>query len=120
MSPALTTDTARMSTAEVQRLVRDLQIEQAKLQLRNQQLRQSWAELAQTRDRFDDLFEFAPVGYLLLEPDGVIRQANQTAAELLATERSLLAGRNFSEFIAAESQDTWFLGSAAAQHTGMC
>lgn len=53
------------------------------LNLQNDQLREVQAELELTRQRYADLYEFAPVGYATLDDAGCIREINQTAARLL-------------------------------------
>jgi PAS domain S-box-containing protein len=58
--------------------------------------------LSQERDRFSDLYDFAPAGYLTLDAKGLIREANLTAARMLGVARADLLGRNLSRFIARE------------------
>ena len=41
---------------------------------------------------FDDLFEHAPVGYMVLSPDGQIRQVNPAGSAMLGEERRTLVG----------------------------
>src|SRR5215470_13023488 len=45
-----------------------------------------------SRDRYADLFDFAPVPYLLLDLNGTIEDINLTGARLLRTERARLIG----------------------------
>lgn len=68
----------------------------------------SQVELEQARDRFLDLYDFAPVGYLTLSRDGLIQDANLTAAGILNVERDLLGGRPFETFIGKDT-DRWHL-----------
>jgi PAS domain S-box-containing protein len=56
-------------------------------------------QLAQERQRYRDLFEFAPDGYLVTDTDSTILEANQAAAGLLGAEQDLLAGKLLSDFI---------------------
>ncbi len=107
-------DVAGMTSEDVQRLVQELQVHQIELELQNQELRDAQLRLAESRDRYSDLFEFAPVGYLSLGGDGVIREANLTASGMLARERVLLVGQKLSNFISADSQDTLYLRWRAA------
>lgn len=87
----------------------ELQVHQLELEIQNEELRQAQIELAHSRDSFSDLYEFAPVGYLTLDKQGVIRQANLTAATILGVEQKHLAGREFSDFVSEESQNAWSL-----------
>jgi signal transduction histidine kinase/PAS domain-containing protein len=103
------TDIMQMKADDVQRLVHELQVHQIELELQNEELREAQVALAEARDRYSDLYEFAPVGYLSVGPDGVIREANLTAAKLLARERASLIGKRLSHFVACQSQDALFL-----------
>ena len=103
------TDVTAMTAAELQRLVYELQVHQIELELQNEQLREAQLELASSRDRFADLYEFAPVGYLTLDDAGLVIEANLTAATLLGVGRDKLLHAKFSKFIAPASQDAAYL-----------
>jgi formate hydrogenlyase transcriptional activator len=84
---------------DMKRLVHELQVHQIELEMQNEELRQSRAEVEAGLERYSDLYDFAPVGYLTLGPDGVIRQGNLTGALLLGVERFRLPGRRFEVFV---------------------
>jgi len=112
------TDVSVMSLEETQTLVEELQVHQVELAIQNEELQEIRDALEQTRDRFRDLFQHAPVGYLILDAHGRILEANWQATELLAVTRSAAEGRPFSEFVAAGSQDAWFLHRRALARKG--
>ena len=58
--------------------------------------------LEESRKRYYELFEFAPVGYLGLSADGEILEANAAAASLLGTPKEDLIGSPLSAFMSAE------------------
>jgi PAS domain S-box-containing protein len=87
------------TTPEMQRLVQELQIHQIQLEMQNEELKKARDEAEAERERYLDLYDFAPVGYLTLDVDGVIRQVNLTGARLLGLERSLLLNRRFGHFV---------------------
>jgi PAS domain S-box-containing protein len=85
--------------ADTQRLVHELQVHQIELEMQNEELRESRQQVEAGLERYTDLYDFAPVGYLNLGRDGAIRQVNLTASLLLGVERAQLAGRRFGIFI---------------------
>ncbi len=88
-------------------LLHELQVHQVELEMQNESLRQAQVELEESRDRYVDLYDFAPVGYLTLSHTGLIEQINLTGAELLGVERKKLLGRRFVNYVAAEDHDRW-------------
>jgi PAS domain S-box-containing protein len=88
-------------------LLHELRVHQIELEMQNDELRQAQSDLASARDRYCDLYDFAPVGYLTLDADGRILLANLTCAGLLGVERQYLIGQRFSRFVAPESQDAY-------------
>jgi diguanylate cyclase (GGDEF)-like protein/PAS domain S-box-containing protein len=92
------------STEELQH---ELQVHQIELEMQNEALRQKQAELEAERDRYGDLFDFAPVGYLTLTHDGIIKALNLAAIKLLGMERKDLLQRRFTSLIEPDDQNRW-------------
>ena len=88
-------------------LLHELQVHQVELEMQNEALRQKQAELEAMRDRYLDLYDFAPVGYLTLTADGMIDEINFTATTLLGVERKNLLHRQFTSLVIAEDQSRW-------------
>jgi PAS domain S-box-containing protein len=104
---------ARELTAEIQRLtgspdeakdrdalLHELHVYQEELVVQNEQLLQSQAVLEETRDRFIELYDFAPTGYLTLDGNGVVIEINLTGAHLLGRPRREVEGLPFLGFVA--------------------
>lgn len=100
-------DVAAMPTKDVQRLVYDLQVHQLELEMQNDELRRTQAELQAARDWYANLYDFSPAGHLLLDGQGNILEANSTAGTLLGFSRDKLRGQSFERFIAREDQDSF-------------
>jgi len=102
-------DLADMGKEDLHGLVHELQVHQMELEIQNEELRMAQLELAQTRDRYSLLYDFAPVGYITVNATGEIFEANLTAATMLGVERDALVGRKFSSFVGRKDQDAWYL-----------
>jgi PAS domain S-box-containing protein len=85
--------------ADTQRLVHEVQVHQIELEMQNEELRRSRAEAEAGLERYAELYDFAPVGYLTLGRDGAIRQVNLTGARLLGAARARLVGRRLRVFV---------------------
>lgn len=98
-----------------ERLTHDLQVYQIELETQNRELREAQLVLETSRERFADLYDFAPVGYVTLDRRGLVLEANLTAAGMLGTERGRLVGTPFHLQVAREdlTQFRAHLGRAA-------
>ena len=90
-----------------QRLWHEFQVHQIELEMQNEALRQSRIELERSRDRYFDLYEFSPVGYLTLTRAGLIATANLTAATMIGIERKYLLVKRFDACVVIADRDRW-------------
>ncbi|PWU12876.1 MAG: hypothetical protein C5B50_20710 [Verrucomicrobia bacterium] len=98
-----------MPVDQIQATLHELHVHQIELEMQNEQLRSSQSELEQARERFEELYDFAPVGYLTLDDQGNIRAANLTAVNMLEVERTRLETMPFSKFVYREDADPFYL-----------
>jgi diguanylate cyclase (GGDEF)-like protein/PAS domain S-box-containing protein len=88
-------------------LMHELKVHQIELEMQNEELRISHIALEESRDRYVDLFEFAPICYLSLTRDATICEINLTGCVLFGVARNKLLNKRFSKFIAAQDRDRW-------------
>jgi PAS domain S-box-containing protein len=95
-------ETGRAQTdADTQRLVHELQVHQIELEMQNEELQQARDEMEAGLEKYSDLYDFAPVGYLTFDREGTIREANLASASLLGIERSRLVKQRFGLCVSA-------------------
>ena len=104
--PAATPETP--SPGEIQRLLHELRVHQIELEMQNVELCRAQQELETVRARYFDLYDLAPVGYLTLSEQGMIREANLAAAAMFGLAKSMLIKQPFNRFIVREDQDVYY------------
>ncbi len=99
-------------------LLHELEVHQIELEMQNEELRLAQHRLEEVRDQYTDLFDFAPVGYLVLDKKGVIVNINLTACNLLGVERASIKGKPLSAYMSSGQSRTLFLKLQEAFNTG--
>ena len=90
-----------------EQLIHELQVHQIELETQAEELRRAQLALKESRDKFLDLYDFAPTGYLTLTDKALIAEMNLAGATLLGVERSKLINTRFRKFIAPEFLEQW-------------
>jgi two-component system cell cycle sensor histidine kinase/response regulator CckA len=111
------------AAAQSQRLLHELRVHQIELEMQNEELRVSRAEVESGLKRYTDLYDFAPVGYLTLSAEGTISELNLPAARLLGRERSRLVGGQLRTFVDQASRrtfDAWLSKAFAGPDKQSC
>jgi len=98
-----------LSPEEIRRLVQELRVHQVELEMQNEELRRTQTELEIARANYFDLYNLAPVGYIVISERGTLLEANLTAACLLGADRGALVKKPFSRYIFKEDQDIFYL-----------
>jgi len=86
--------------ADMRRLLHELQVHQVELEMQNEELRRGREELEVSRNKYAELYDFAPIGYFTFNAHGLIREVNLAGAQLLGIERQMLANTPFTGHIA--------------------
>jgi PAS domain S-box-containing protein len=98
-----------ISNAELQKLIHELQVNQIELETQNDELRRTQLELEETRNKYINLYDFAPAGYFTLSERGIVLEANLTSASMMRVERGSLLRQHFSRYVAAENKDLFYI-----------
>lgn len=98
--PALLAD----SLEELRTSLEELRVAEEELRQQNEELQSARETVEAERQRYQELFEFAPDGYLVTDADGTIREANRAAADLLGIAHNYLMGKPLIIFISQEER----------------
>jgi PAS domain S-box-containing protein len=93
---------------DLPRVLHELQVHQIELELQNAELRRAQQALDASRARYFDLYDLAPVGYVTLSAQGMILEANLTAATLLGVARGQVIRQAITRFILPDDQDIYY------------
>ena len=83
---------------EMKRLMHDLFVHQVELEQQNRDLQAVQQKLEESRNRYADLYDFAPVAYVTVDAKGSVKEINLAGAELLGKERQDLIGASLAGF----------------------
>ena len=82
-----------------------LSIYHEELKFQNDELKHTEQVLSESRERYRNLFLYSPIGYVIIDEDGIILEMNEAATKLLGINIK----DEFSRAISAESQDLLYL-----------
>ncbi len=91
------------------KLIYELEVHQIELEMQNEELviAKEKAELAE--EKYTELYDFAPSGYIALSKKGEILELNFAAAKMLGNERTKLIKKQFVFFVSVDTQTTFDL-----------
>jgi PAS domain S-box-containing protein len=86
-----------------------LQVHQIELEMQNEELSLAKTAIEESRARFSDLYDFAPVGYVTIDDKGIVLEANLTVSRLTGFDRGFLLNKPFHLFIVKEDKDAFLV-----------
>jgi PAS domain S-box-containing protein len=92
------------SDASPERMLHELQVHQVELEMQNRELQEARDRMELLLEKFTDLYDFAPVGYLSLDEHGQILEVNLSGAALLRVGRARLVNRRLPSFVIPASR----------------
>jgi PAS domain S-box-containing protein len=104
--------------ADSARIIHELEVHHVELEMQNEELRRAQGELEASWSKYTELFEFAPVGYFVLDAKGVIVEANLAATGMLGIQRELLVGRPLSAYLSREDSDSLYISQRRVFENG--
>jgi len=92
------------SVPEMMKLIQELEIHQVELEMQNEELIQTRYAAQQAAEKYTELYDFAPLGYLTLSKKGEIIDLNLSAAKMLGKERSRVKNSLFGFFVSSDTK----------------
>ncbi|ARV59571.1 PAS domain-containing sensor histidine kinase [Nostocales cyanobacterium HT-58-2] len=92
---------------ELRTALEELHVAEEELRQQNEQLAIAQHQIEIERQRYQELFEFAPDGYLITNTEGKILEANQVAAQLLNISKTFLIGKPLINFVPEQERRTF-------------
>jgi len=92
---------------ELQETLEELKVVEEELRQQNEELSATREKVESERRRYQDLFEFAPDGYLITDAAGIIKEANHAAANLLCVRQRYLINKPLILFVAQQDHQTF-------------
>jgi len=89
---------SKLEPHNVETLVHELRVHQIELELQCQELQRVQAEAEESRDRYRDLYEAIPIGYITIDSTGKIYDLNPAGASLLGIQKKQNQLKNFFSF----------------------
>ncbi len=108
-----------MTPDDIQKLIHELRVHHIELEMQNAELNHVQIELQSSLNKYQQLYDYAPIGYLTLDPNSLILEVNVTGCQLLGSKKHGLIGTQFSALIARESQDTFYIHFREVFKTGL-
>jgi len=104
---------------ELSTAMEELHVAAEELRQQNEELAAARYIAEAERQRYQELFEFAPDGYLVTDPEGIIREANRAASALLGVRQDFLIGKPLLIFVVEQDRQTFHTRLTQLHTTGV-
>ena len=99
----------KKSETEMLKLIHELKVHQKELELQNEELNHAQVVAEIAKEKYANLYDFAPSGYVTLSKTGDIIELNLTSATMLGRELPKLIKSQFSLFLSPETRSVFNL-----------
>jgi PAS domain S-box-containing protein len=94
----------KKQTSAMEKLNHSFEVSNNEIQMQNEELKVANEQALNDAEKYSELYNFAPLGYLTLSQKGEITEANINAAKMLGSERPLLLNNRFGFFVSEETK----------------
>ncbi len=89
---------------DLRELIQDLQVQQIENDMQKEELKRSRKEIIDTKKKYLDLYNSAPIGYFTILENGLILDVNNTGASILGISKTGLIKTSFISFLKPDSR----------------
>mgnify|MGYP003571689202 CR=1 FL=1 len=107
-----------LESQQIKSFIHELQVHQIELEMQNDELKELSHELKRAKKHYLDLFDNAPIGYLLLDASNTITQCNATALKLFQINKEDIIDKKIQKFIDKKDQDIFYLFTKKVNNCG--
>ena len=107
-----------VSVSNIEDMVHELRVYHAELEIQLEDLRNANQQLIVARERYADLFNFAPVGYVVTDTHGYIQEMNLTAQVLFGIEAQAWQGKPLAELLHTDEREAYHIHMQSVLRTG--
>jgi PAS domain S-box-containing protein len=97
-----------VSLEEMQTAIEELRVADEEIRRQNEEVRIAYQALERERRRYQELFDFAPDGYIVTDLAGIVQETNQAAQALLQESSQGLVGKPLVIYIAQENRQAFY------------
>ncbi len=105
------------SPQKLQKVLHELEVHQIELEMQNEELRQTYIQLQEAKERYIDLYDMAPVCYCTLDEKGFITDANLKTLLTLGLGKEKVLGHAITNFIYSEDQDIYYINQKSSHYS---
>jgi PAS domain S-box-containing protein len=95
---------SKLIEAEALKLIHELEVHQIELEMQNEELEKARISAQDSSEKYAELYDFAPSGYVSLSADGEIQKLNLVCESILGKERLHLVNKNFAYFVSDDTR----------------
>lgn len=96
----ITNETSNLLECDKIKLIHELEVHQIELELQNEELQLTQANANAALEKYTEFYEFASLGYVILDTNATVLDANKVACQLLKVDKSNLIDSNLKHYIA--------------------
>ncbi len=93
---------------DIESLLQEFEIQQIELEIQNNELREAQLKSTESLGKYYDLYDNSPIGYVSINGDFIIIEANKTFLNLIKKNKIDVINKKITKFINDSDQDSFY------------